>query len=812
MESLLQDFRYAARSLARSPALTVAAVATLGLGIGANTAMFGVVDQLFFRPPAHVVDPGSVKRLNVTQRSSRIGSWTSSVATYPRYVDFRDRARSFSAVAAYADAAFSLGLGQGAERIRGEIVTASFFPLLGVRPALGRFFTADEDRVGAAAHVAVLSTKFWKRRFAGDTGILGQELHLGRSVYTVIGVAPPGFAGIDLRVPDLWVPMSAAAPEVQWPEFFECGGCYWLETMVRLRPGVSAAQAGSEGTVIFRSHIQQSSDSTATVSLGSVHESPGPQARTRARLSIWLSVVCGIVLLIACANVTNLLLARAVQRRREIAVRLALGAGRARLARGLLVESAVLAGLGGAAALVITLWLGPVLHASLLPYAPTPTLDGRIAAFAAIAVLATTLLAGVAPAWQASAPDLSAALKAGAREGTVQRSNTRTALLVGQIALSLVLLTGAGLFISSLRRVQSLPLGFDAERLISASVDLASVGYGDADINAAYERMRQRVRALPGVESASLAVGSPFGSGFVIGLEIPGHDSLPKTFGPYVSAITPEYFQTLGTRVLRGRGFDAQDKSGAEPVVVVNQTMAKLYWPGEDALGRCVRLGRRPARCFTVVGIVEDARRGSLTEGPEVQYFLPLAQADSVVRNHVTALLVRTAGRASDLTGAVRREIQASVPDLPYPNIDPMPSLFARELRPWRLGSALLSLFGLLGLLLASIGLYGVLSYIVSQRTQELSIRIALGADRRDLLRLVVRQGLRVTLIGVACGAVGALFAGKAIASLLYEVSPRNPLVLTVVGLVLIMVALLACYVPARRATRVDPMVALRTE
>jgi predicted permease len=812
----MNDLRYALRTLARSPGLSLAAVLTLGLGIGANSAMFGVVDRLFFRPPAHVVEPDRVVRLYVTTTTPPWGTNTSSIGTYPRYADLRDHARSFAAVAAYGNGRFSLGLGPQAEPVTGRLVTASFFSVLGVRPELGRFWGADEDSVGRAAHVAVLSREFWMRRFGADRAVLGRTLQLGRNVYTVIGVTPQGFAGIDLDVPDLWLPLTAAAPEVMGPAALG-PRFFWLSGVVaRLGPRVSPEQAAAEATAIYRSEFVQSGDSTGTISLGSVHEAIGPLASRDAKLSVWLGAMCAIVLLIACANVANLLLARAVQRKREIAIRLALGASRGRLARQLLADSAVLGVLGGAAALLITLWVGPVLSASLLSDSTTTAgLDTRVLLFAAVAVLVTVVLAGFAPAYHASAPDLSAALKSGEREGTFQRSPVRTGLLVGQVALTLVLLTGAGLFVSSLRHVQGLRLGFDADRLIVASVDLQRLGYKRAAANALYEEMRERVKRLPGVSGASLAVGHPFGWAFAVTLFVPGLDSLPRapSGGPYFEAVTPDYFRTMGAVMRRGRTLVPTDVAGAQRVAVVNETMARRYWPGQDPLGKCLKIISPAAPCTEVVGVVEDARLNQVTdEGGAIQYFIPLAQADSVTSSPVTALLVRTNGPADALVGAVRRTIQETAADLPYPSIDPMPRLFASQLRPWRLGSVLLSLFGALGLVLSAIGLYGVHSYVVSQRTQEMGIRIALGAGRRDILELVMGQALRVTGWGLVLGSAGALAVGRAIASLLYGVKPHDPLVLSLVILILGAVAAVASYLPARRATNVDPMVALRSE
>jgi putative ABC transport system permease protein len=802
---MFQDLRYAVRTLARSPGLSLAAVLTLGLGIGANSAMFGVVDRLFFRPPPHVVDPDRVVRVSVTRTDPRWGTITGGIGTYPDYLAFRARTRGFSTVAATMGASFNLGVGDHARRVTAELVSASFFPLLGVRAERGRFFTEEEDRVGRPAYVAVVSHAFWRGEMEQSPDALGKTLLVGHNVYTVIGVAPDHFAGLGLREPDLWLPMSAGAPEVMGNRnILTCCG-FGFRTIARLAPGVSAERAAAEGTVLMRTE-----DSTAILALNSARGALDPNSISDARLSIWLAVVSGIVLLIACANVANLLLARAEQRRREVAVRVALGAGRGRLIRQLYAESAVLAACGGTAAVFITLWAGPLLRAALLPDATTAgVLDLRVFAFTAGAILVTALLAGLSPALRAGVPDLSSALKSGPREGGVQRSVTRSGLLVAQVALTLVLLTGAGLFITSLRHVQSLRLGFDADHLIVAGGDLSGLGYKTPEITAIYERIRERVARLPGVAGTSLSIGSPFGSPSIFRVAVPGVDTLPytPTGGLFVAGVTPDYFRTMGTSVRRGRVFTDADVAGARRVVVVNQTMARLVWPGQDPIGKCMKIGNT-STCSEVVGVVEDARLFKVTDELVMQYFIPLSQFGGPV----TSLEVRTIGPADAMVGAVRREVQATSRELPYMGIDPMPQLFAGQLRVWRQGSTLLSLLGGLALLLAAVGLYGVLSYVVSQRTQELGIRIALGASRGDLLGLVVRQGLGITVVGVVIGVVGALAGGKAVAALLYGVSPHDPLVLGIVTLLLLSVAAVASYLPARRATNVDPMVALRYE
>ncbi|HTS87662.1 MAG TPA: ADOP family duplicated permease [Gemmatimonadales bacterium] len=812
---LMQDLRYAVRSLWKTPALTMATVLTLGLGIGANTSIFSAVDQLYLRPPPHVVDPDRVVRIEVTIPSGMVG-----IGSYPRFLALKENMRGFAATAATGGMELSLGTGPEAQRVSGKMATGNFFNLLGVKPALGRFFTAVEDDPAHPEHVAVLSHEFWERQFGAAPGALGRTLHLGQRVYTVIGVAPRGFSGVDLSVPDVWLPLSAAAPDIEWPDVLGCDGCFWIETAIaRLAPGVTAAGAAAEATGLYHNfalahpgHLV--GDSSAVISLGSVHQALGPSPDSSERVVLWLAAVSGVVLLIACANVANLLLARGLRRRREVALRTALGASRRRLVQQLYVECLVLAALGGAAALLVTIWTAPGLHALLLPDASAVTpVDGRAVVFASIVIGLTALLVGLAPALRATATDLTSSLKAGAREGTFQRSRLRTGLLVSQVALTVILLVGAGLFVRSLRHVLGIRLGFDPDRVIITKVDTRAAGLSRADGDALYGGIRERILKLPGVAGASLSIGAPFVASYAVGLSIPGRDSLPRlpSGGPYVVAVTPDYFRTMGTAVLYGRPFTDADGPGAQRVTIVSQLFARLAWPGENPLGKCVNLESKT--CVEVVGVVEDTHRETVTDELSAEYFVPLAQSDSVFREAgITGLLVRTTPPADRMIGAIRREVQASSGALPYPQVETMPQVYEWQLHSWRLGSTLFTLFGGLALLLAATGLYGVFSYVVSQRTSEIGIRIALGAMRTDVLRLVLLQVLGVVGLGIVLGCVGALLAGRAIAALLYEVSPSDPLVLGATALVLLLVALLATWLPARRASLVDPIVALRAE
>lgn len=802
MDALIQDFRLALRSLGRNPAMTAAAILTLALGIGANTAMFGVIDSLFFRPPAHVADPARV---------TRVVASPGSVRTWPRYIELRNNSKTIALAAYYGPRPFSLGQGSGAREVQGALASADFFPLLGVNPRLGRFFTPEEDQPGATSDVVVISEEYWTRDMGGSPDVLGKTLHLNDRIYTVIGVAPARFTGVELTRPDLWLSMSAA-PSALWPKVLTCETCSWLQLIGRFKGGATVQQTTSELTTLFRSHIVQKSDSATRVRLSPLKQTLGIDAARGGKLSTWLAAACGIVLLIACVNVANLLLTRATRRQREMAVRMALGSRRSHLVRQLYIESGMLAILGGSAALLMTLWVGPLLRGLLLPNTPADPVDLRILLFTSAAAMITTVLAGLAPVLYATSPDLATALKAGAREGGGTRSVIQTALLIGQVALTVILLTGAALFIRSLSQVHGLRLGFEPEHLIFVNANLATIRPTREESDAEYRRMQQRVERVPGVTSTALSIGFPFRISYGTGFSSPGVDSIPDMPGPYISAVSPEYFATMGTRVLRGRGISAADRAGAQRVIVVSELMARTIWPGKEALGQCLSIATADAPCREVVGVVEDGRQDRVTE-PSAQSFIPLAQADDPsLAVPITSLVIRTSGSAEKLAGAVRPAIQSSAADLPFVNIEPMEYLFADQVRPWRLGASLFGLFGALALLLGAVGVYGVLSYAMSQRTHEMGVRMTLGAQREQLMKMVVGRGVRIAVLGVLVGVGGALLAGKALASLVYGVSPYDPLNLVIVGAMLVVVAALASLVPAYRVSRVDPMVALRAE
>ncbi len=814
MDALIQDLRYAVRTLLKSPGFTIAAVLCFALGIGANAVMFGVVDTLLFRPPPHVTDASRVARLYFTQHGRR-RDYTSDATSYPGYQRLRNDVPGFAAIAAYWTDSVTMGRGADIEKVSGSMVSGSFFRTLGVTPVLGRFFGPADDTPGGTP-VVVLSDGFWRTRFGADTLVLGRALQLGTVLYTIVGVAPPGFTGADLRPVDAWLPLAVAAPRLFARDALTSRYDEWLNVLARLAPGVEAPQAAGQASVAFARGERTEVGALAAdhVTLGSIQLDRGPEASRGARVSTWLAGVAAIVLLIACANVANLLLARGIRRRREIAVRLALGAGRRRLARQLVVESLLLALVGGAAALLVAAWGAPLVRAFTLPpeVAARPIIDLRVLAFTGAVVVLTGILSGLVPALQSSRPDLATALKAGEREGMHQRSTLRSALLAGQVALTLVLITGAGLFVRSLRNVHGIDLGLDVRRVLAVNLDFRGTGYGLRDIVALYWRMLDRAASIPGVERVSAAMGGSFGQwSFGSRVSIPGRDSVPAlaAMSPYFNAVTPDFFATTGTRIEHGRALTAADGAAQAKVAVIGSTMARLLWPGQDPVGQCFVFGRN-RDCTEVVGVAADVHRQELVEEPQMQFYVPLARGDTV--NTPSVLYLRAAGDARALAATVRRDLQGLEGNLAQVSVTPIEDLVRSQLVPWRLGAAMCGAFGALALVLAAFGLYAVLAYAVTQRRQEMGIRLALGAEARDLFRLIVGQGLRVTAAGTVVGALAALAAGKLVASLLYGVSPHDPLVLATAALVVVAVAAAASYVPALRATKMDPLVALRSE
>ena len=840
MRTLLRDMRYAARMLLKAPGFTAVAVVSLALGIGANAAIFSFVNAVLLKPPP-VAEPG---RLVYVFGGTRADPY--SVSSYPDYVDYRDRNEVFTGLAAYAGITVSLGGGEQPEMISGLIVTGNYFDVLGVRARVGRTFLPEEDKTPGTHPVLVIGHALWQSRFAGDPNVIGRKLLLNGQPFTVVGVAPAGFNGVEMgRTNEIYVPMAMQAlvrpPRGGYsgemnPDLLSKRGPRWLAMVGRLKPGVSPEQAQAALSTIAaqlaQAYKETNENQAATVS--PLSEGDPTERGTLLSVARLLLAVVGLVLLIACANVANLLLARAAARRKEISIRLALGAGRRRLVKQLLTESVLLALLGGAAGLLLAVWLVGAAQAypppaNLFDAAFDFSLDRRVFAFTLLLSVATGVLFGLAPALQSSKPDLVAALKdeaallPGQGGAGARRFSLRNLLVVAQVALSLVLLISAGLFLRSLQQARRIDPGFDPERVLSVPLNVNLLRYTKAQGQEFYRQVLERVRAIPGVQSATLTRTPPLSgasrqtSVTVAGGEPTERQRSSESAGgaaevaenaTLASSVGPDYFQTLRIPLLRGRDFTAQDREGAPGVVIVNETFAARYFPGRDPLGQRISFGGAKGPWMEVVGLARDGKYVTLGEAPAPFVYQPLAQ------RHETGmtLLVRTGGDPAGYAPAVRREVQALEPNLPVTNSRPMTELLAMSLYPARMGALLLGGFGLLALLLASVGLYGVMSYSVSRRTREIGIRMALGAERRDVLRLVLREGMTLVAAGLALGLVAAFSATRLLAGFLYGVSTTDPSAFVAVAALLALVALAASLVPALRAARVDPLEALRYE
>jgi putative ABC transport system permease protein len=827
LESLWQDIRYAARGLRQKPGFALAVIVTLGLGIGANAAMFGVTDRLLFRAPSYMKDPDRTHRVYVVRTwegKENFGAWFQ----YTRFKDLERWTTSFDAYAAVTDPNAAVGTGESAREMRIAAVSAGFWKLFEAQPVLGRFFGAPEDTTPVGAQVVVLSDVFWRTEFGGRADAIGQTIKIARADYTIIGVTPPGFHGITERMPMMYVPITTwAGNEMAWnpsdpTNWFQKYNMSWMQMFVRRKPGVLPAQADADlAQAERRSYAaqRQMSPGTTVEELAKpraiaapISLARGPNASPVSKVARWVSGVALIVLLVAAANVANLLLARALKRRREVAVRLALGVSRARLLSQLLAESVLLALLGGVAGVLVAQWGGAILRTQFLPYGEKVSVlsDQRTLWFAAAATLAVGILTGLVPALQSGRGDLTSALKSGSREGTYHRSRTRTALLILQGALSVVLLVGAGLFVRSLSNVHGLRLGYDVDRLLWVNVRERGERLDSTQKALLRDRLADAARTLPNVENAARAVTVPYMMTWNENIHVQGRDTawLNALGSINIQGTTPEYLATMGTRLLRGRFLTAADTRGSARVMVISEAMANTIWPKEDPIGACVRIGADTNPCTEVVGIAENIRSASFSDDKQLYYYRPIGQADWMGGG----IFVRTRGDAEGEGESVRRALQALMPGSSYVTVQPMSQIFGPNIQSWKLGATMFVAFGGLALLLAAIGLYSVIAYNVVQRTHELGVRVAFGAQAPDVVRLILREGLQLTTIGILIGAGIALVAGRWVAPLLFEVSPKDPVVFTAVAGTLLLVATLACMIPALRAARVDPNVALRSD
>jgi len=823
IDTLLQDLRYALRSLAKSPGFTLGVVLTLALGIGANVAMFSVVDRMLFRPPPLLRDPSATHRVYLTwmHRGEQV---LDGGVQYARYVDLTNWATAFSRTALFTEHDLAIGVGTEAREMRVAAVSASFFGFFDAPPALGRYFTAVEDSPPNGTPVAVLAYAFWQTRYGGRSEALGSTLQIGPTIYTIIGVAPKGFVGLwQVQRPVAFVPitaygsaMAAGMDRTWWRNY----GWTWASMLVQRKPTVSVAAATADLTNAYlKSYAAEEATYPGTTPaalvrpravVASVLSERGPNQSSFAKVATWIAGVAVIVLLIACANVANLLLGRVLRRKREMAVRLALGISRVRLVSQLFTECVLLALVGGAAGLVVAEWGGAVLRAQFLARGSEVGVvgDGRTLWFAGAAALVAALLTGVAPAILSQRADVAGDLKAGAREGTFQRSRVRVALLLVQAALCVVLLVGAGLFVRSLRHVQQLPLGYDADPVLVVDLNMRGVRLDSAQQVALRRTLLDAAQVIPGVVHASPRVAVPFWGSYSVSLYVAGVDSVRRHGRFDFNAVGGDYFATMGTRVLRGRSISDHDVQGAPRVMVVSEAMAKALWPGREAIGQCVRVRFETAPCTYVVGIAENIKAEQLGDDPTFYYYLSWAQWAP----ENGGLFLRMAGPAARSTEMVRRRLQQDMPGAAYVTVTPLREILGERTRSWQLGATMFLAFGALALALAAIGLYSVMAYNVSQRTQELGVRAALGAQQRDLVRLVVNEGLTLGAAGIVIGVVIAFAGGQWLGPLLFQESPHDPLVFGFVTVVLLGVTVLASFVPSRRAARVDPMVALRYE
>ena len=816
MEFIWQDMRYGARMLLKSPGFTVVAVLTLALGIGANTAIFSVVNFVLLRPLEYA-NPDQL--VMVWERNTKKG-WNESPTSFADFVDFRDNAKSVELVA-FTDTNFNLTGGDQPERVAGLRVSANLFSLLGVNPARGRWFAPGEDKPGAG-HVLILSYGLWQRSFGGNSNLVNRTVQLNGQSYTVVGVMPPTFKFPPafsatttseelISNADLWVPLTTDdVPLIR--------NIRNLKMIGRLKAGVAPQQAQAEINSIASRLAREYPDVNAGLESVVIPLHEQIVGDVREALLILLGAVV-LVLLIACANIANLLLSKATARHKEIAIRTALGANRGRLLRQLLTESTLLGLLGGGFGFLVA-YAGSKTLVSFgsfsIPQLTDFSFDMKVPLFALVVSLLTSLIFGLAPAIDASNPNLNEALKEGGRSssGGATRARLRNALVITEVALAVVLVTASGLMLRSFVRLQGTSSGLNPHNLITLELELPDVRYHAAQQQTLFQQqLLQRVASLPGVQNAATVDNLPFsGNAFNTSFTIEGRPTGPTTETPraYYRVISPDYFPAIGIELHKGNQFTDRDTAEQPGVAIVNETAAQRYWPGVDPLGKRIKRGRPESKnpWLTVIGIVSGSRQLSLKEGSQPEIYVPYLQNPGLT----FTLVARTASDPRSLTGALRKEVLSADREIPAVNLKLMEELISNSVAKERFYVLLLAVFAALALILAAVGVYGVMSYSVTLRTRDIGIRMALGARPADIFKHVVAQALLLGLIGLAVGIVLAIASTRVMSSLLYGINATDPLTLAITSLVLLAVALLASYLPARRATRVDPLVTLRYE
>jgi putative ABC transport system permease protein len=821
-ESFTQDLRYVLRSLRRSPTFVISATLTLALGLGANAALFSILDRLYLQAPAGVPAPDHLKRFYETYAPTPQDRRARPVLTPPEYLAVAAVTPAGAKIVGYStDTKVHLGKDESAPEGNVTIVLGDYFETVGVAPATGRNFSDEEVRPEGIALVAIVSDVFARTRFGTSRDALNKLIDIGALRLTIVGVAPPGFVGTDLDPTDVWMPMNTRGSRSSGGKpWYEQTGTGFIRTIMRTKDEASVATFPAVATAALR-HTAVMHDTTALgATFASIREmlQPGFDDSQNA-IASRLAAVAFAILLIACANVANLLLARALQRRREIGVRLALGVSRRRLIGQLLTESVVLALIGGVAALVVAVWCATALRHALLPNVQwgAPAIGLRAVLYGVLTAVIAGLAAGLAPALHASRPNLTSVLRGGSRDGATHRSKVRGTLLISQIALSCVLLAGAGLFVRSLKHVEAIDIGYDTDRLVFAGIRLTrESGRKYDDLGPFLTEAASRIQKLPGVERVAFSPNTPMRSISFKSTFLVNGDTLPQDKGmdKITTTVSSGYFGTMGMRVVEGRNFSPDDRAGSEQVLVVNTNFAKTVWPGESAVGKCIRLTKVTEPCRRVIGVVSNSHYAGVIEKPSMQFYVPMAQDGDSARGVVPgAIEIRVApGRAS----AVAAQVNQLLIQMSSSGMRPVVQTFTDQIdgsfRSWRLGAALFSAAGLLALLVAAVGIYGTIAYTFSQRTQEIGVRIALGAQGSSIIALVLKSSVAIAAIGVVIGTGVALWAGKFAKPLLYDTAPNNPFVLGGVAVVLLAVAIVASLVPAIRAKSVDPLEALRAE
>ena len=820
---MLNDLRYALRQLFKNPGFTLVAILTLALGIGANTAIFSVVNALLLKP---LPFPASEQLLAFGMTNTRHTDMQGSLGSlsYPDFFDFREQNRSFSSMAIFRDRSFAVTSDEGAASLRGVKVSAEFFDVLGIKPVLGRSFAREDEKAGGGngGFKVILSHNYWKQHFGGSRDVLGQTVELDRRQHTVVGVMPAGFQfPIQTDPLEFYVTLAedAANPDGSSPQT-EQRGSHSLSAIARLKPGVTIGQAQADLATIAANLEKQFPDSNSNfgVAMKPLREDLIGDVRT-ALYVLFGAVIC--VLLIANANVANLLLARASVRGKEMALRAAMGASRARIIRQLLTESVLLSALGGLLGLLFAQWGTDALIKAVpqnIPRISTIQLDAVVLCFTLFVSLATGVIFGLVPAWQASHVDLNTSLKSGGRTGSggERKGRLRNGLVVAEVALALILLICAGLLIQSFARLGQVQPGLQTERLLTARVQLPDIAYPkNENIIAFFEQFLPRVRALPGVESASAIVPLPLSGSNMVTTFDDAENPLPdgQRPGAPVRIIGTEYFQTMGIPLRQGRGFDSSDRYETTPVVIVNERFAQKFFPGQNVIGKRIKPGfaadETGEKMREIVGVVGNVKHLALKNEDSPEMYLPQTQ----IPFNIMSLVVRTAvANPAALTSAVRKELATMDSTIPLTSIRVFDEYVSRSLARPRFNALLLSIFAGTALLLTAIGIYGVMAYSVSQRTNEIGIRIALGAGKASIFRLVVGQAMTLVGISVIIGVAGAFAATRLLSSLLFGVSAWDPVTFLSLVILVSVVAFLAAWLPARRAARVDPIIALRAE